>query len=76
MSGETERAGVARARTRWLRRIDIQVQEAEDQTPPSRRPRFAWNAGEVSRSLGDLGTFLSDIVGTIRVVKKIGRAHV
>jgi hypothetical protein len=28
MSAETERAGVARARTRWLRRIDIQIRES------------------------------------------------
>jgi hypothetical protein len=69
MSAETERAGVARARRRWLRRIDIQIREVEDQPPSSRRPRFAWHMGEVSGSLGDLGTFLPHIVGAIKVVK-------
>ena len=32
------------------------------------RSRFAWNTGEVSGSLGDLGTFLPHIVGAITVV--------
>ena len=33
------------------------------------RPRFAWNMGEVSGSLGDLGTFLPHIIGAITIVK-------
>jgi SulP family sulfate permease len=69
MTAETGPAGAARAPTRWLRRIDIQVQGAEDQPASSRRPRFALNMGEVSGSLGDLGTFLPHIVGAITVVK-------
>ena len=69
MSAETEQAGAARAPIRWLRRIDIEVQQAEDEPPISARPRFAWNMGEVSGSLGDLGTFLPHIVGAITVVK-------
>jgi MFS superfamily sulfate permease-like transporter len=32
------------------------------------RARFAWNSGEVSGALGDLGTFLPHIVGAITVV--------
>jgi hypothetical protein len=36
--------------------------------PMFARSRFAWNAGEVSGSLGDLGTFLPHIVGAITVV--------
>ena len=69
MSAETEQAGAARAPMRWLRRIDIQVQQAEDEPATLARPRFAWNMGEVSGSLGDLGTFLPHIVGAITVVK-------
>jgi SulP family sulfate permease len=69
MSVETEQAGAARAPIRWLRRIDIRVQQEEHEPPTSARPRFAWNMGEVSGSLGDLGTFLPHIVGAITVVK-------
>lgn len=69
MSAETERAGAARASMRWLRRTDIRVQQAEDGSVILARPRFAWNMGEVSGSLGDLGTFLPHIVGAITVVK-------
>ena len=69
MSAETERADALRASTRWLRLADIQVRQAEDEPPTSARPRFAWNMGEVSGSLGDLGTFLPHIVGAITVVK-------
>ena len=32
------------------------------------RARFGWSIGEVSGSLGDLGTFLPHIVGAITVV--------
>jgi predicted benzoate:H+ symporter BenE len=69
ISAETERAGAARVRTPWLLRINIRVQAAEDQPATLTRPRFAWNMGEVSGSLGDLGTFLPHIVGAITVVK-------
>ena len=69
MSAETEQAGTARAPTRWLRRIDIRVKQEDNESPTSARPRFAWNMGEVSGSLGDLGTFLPHIVGAITVVK-------
>ena len=69
MSGETELAGVTRAQTRRLRRIDIRVRQGEDESATLARPRFAWNMGEVSGLLGDLGTFLPHIVGAITVVK-------
>src|SRR6266705_3166036 len=69
MSAETERTGTARASRRWLRLTDIGVQQAADEPATSARPRFAWNMGEVSGSLGDLGTFLPHIVGAITVVK-------
>jgi hypothetical protein len=36
--------------------------------PTSVRARFGWSVGEVSGSLGDLGTFLPHIVGAITVV--------
>jgi len=68
MSAETEPAGAARAPGRLLRWIDIPVREPDGQ-PSAARPRFAWNMGEVSGSLGDLGTFLPHIVGAITVVK-------
>jgi predicted benzoate:H+ symporter BenE len=45
------------------------VQQADDDPPISGRPRFRLNMGEVSGSLGDLGTFLPHIVGAITVVK-------
>jgi hypothetical protein len=69
MRGETEQAGATRTPIRWLRHIDIRMQPVEDGPPISARPRFAWNVGEVSGSLGDLGTFLPHIVGAITVVK-------
>jgi sulfate permease, SulP family len=69
MSAETEQASAARAPIRWLRRIDIQVQQEEDEPSTSARPRFAWNLGEVSGALGDLGTFLPHIIGAITIVK-------
>jgi len=69
MSAETEPADAARGSIRWLRRIDIRVQEAENEPATLARPRFAWSMGEVSGSLGDLGTFLPHIVGAITVVK-------
>jgi predicted benzoate:H+ symporter BenE len=42
--------------------------QAADDPPMFARSRFAWNMGEVSGSLGDLGTFLPHIVGAITVV--------
>jgi hypothetical protein len=54
---------------RWFRLAGIKVRLAESEPPTSARPRFAWNMGEVSGSLGDLGTFLPHIVGAITVVK-------
>jgi len=53
----------------WSRLAEIKVRQAETEPPTSARPRFAWNMGEVSGSLGDLGTFLPHIVGAITVVK-------
>jgi hypothetical protein len=54
--------------SRWFRLTKIEV-EVEADLATSARPRFAWNMGEVSGSLGDLGTFLPHIVGAITVVK-------
>lgn len=56
-----------KARAFW----DIKIrgeEQAEDEPPGFARSRFAWNTGEVSGSLGDLGTFLPHIVGAITVV--------
>jgi predicted benzoate:H+ symporter BenE len=49
---------------------DIKVRDgqAENEPPKFARSRFRWNMGEVSGSLGDLGTFLPHIVGAITVV--------
>ena len=50
---------------------DIKVRcrrQAADDPPWYARSRFAWNMGEVSGSLGDLGTFLPHIVGAITIV--------
>ncbi len=50
---------------------DIKVRcrrQAADEQPMFARSRFAWNIGEVSGSLGDLGTFLPHIVGAITIV--------
>ena len=55
--------------TTWLRVPEIKVQQAENEPGTGGRRRFAWNMGEVSGSLGDLGTFLPHIVGAITVVK-------
>ena len=55
--------------SRWSRIADIQMRKAEDEPATLARPRFRWNMGEVSGSLGDLGTFLPHIVGAITVVK-------
>ena len=69
MSAETEGAAGVLNWTRWLRRMNIRVEATEGQPATLTRPRFAWNMGEVSGSLGDLGTFLPHIVGAITVVK-------
>src|ERR1700730_8782216 len=56
----------------WLRIPDIKVRcrrQAGGAPPMFVRSRFGWNMGEVSGSLGDLGTFLPHIVGAITVVK-------
>ena len=65
----SEETHAARSATRWFRVADIKVQQSEDEPPMPARARFAWNMGEVSGSLGDLGTFLPHIVGAITVVK-------
>src|SRR5208282_1703238 len=55
----------------WLRVPDIKVRcrrQAEGDPPLFARARFGWSVGEVSGSLGDLGTFLPHIVGAITVV--------
>src|SRR6516225_1480625 len=54
--------------SRWSKLSHITV-EVEHEPVLQARPRFAWNMGEVSGSLGDLGTFLPHIVGAITVVK-------
>jgi hypothetical protein len=68
---QRQRSGVIHAvrPSRWWRLTEIKVRQAENEPPTSARPRFAWNMGEVSGSLGDLGTFLPHIVGAITVVK-------
>jgi predicted benzoate:H+ symporter BenE len=43
--------------------------QADNAPPAFVRSRFGWNTGEISGSLGDLGTFLPHIVGAITVVK-------
>jgi len=65
----SEGTHAARTATRWFRVPDIKVRQPEDEPPTLTRPRFAWNMGEVSGSLGDLGTFLPHIIGAITVVK-------
>jgi predicted benzoate:H+ symporter BenE len=72
MSAEIEQppqpAPVGRA-SRWTRLVDIEILPAADERAASTRPRFAWNIGEISGSLGDLGTFLPHIIGAITIVK-------
>jgi len=62
---EEARRGLLRIPTIKIR----QAAQADDEPPIFARRRFAWNMGEVSGSLGDLGTFLPHIVGAITVVK-------
>src|SRR5271166_3163027 len=56
----------------WLRVPDIKVRcrrQAEGDPPLFARARFGWSMGEVSGSLGDLGTFLPHIIGAITIVR-------
>ena len=70
MNVDTDEAAVHAVRdSLWSRLTDIQVRRTETAPPTLARSRFGWNAGEVSGSLGDLGTFLPHIVGAITVVK-------
>jgi sulfate permease, SulP family len=48
--------------------IPVRGDQAADEPPMFGRARFGWSIGEVSGSLGDLGTFLPHIVGAITVV--------
>ena len=48
--------------------IPVRTDQAADEPPIFARARFGWSVGEVSGSLGDLGTFLPHIVGAITVV--------
>ena len=48
--------------------IPVRIDQAADAPPMFARARFGWSIGEVSGSLGDLGTFLPHIVGAITVV--------
>jgi len=48
--------------------IPVRGHQAADEPPMFARARFGWSVGEVSGSLGDLGTFLPHIVGAITVV--------
>ena len=50
---------------RILRGSEVETRPAQDEPVPPARPRFAWNMGEVSGALGDLGTFLPHIIGAI-----------
>ena len=68
MSVETQLPVRATRASRWSRLTKIEV-EVEDDLATSARPRFAYNMGEVSGSLGDLGIFLPHIVGAITVVR-------
>ncbi len=56
------------ARRGRLRIPAIPVRQEADQPPKFIRSRFGWSIGEVSGSLGDLGTFLPHIVGAITIV--------
>src|SRR5947208_13299765 len=60
---------LTKARRGRLRIPAIPVRQEADQPPKFIRSRFGWSVGEVSGSLGDLGTFLPHIVGAITVVR-------
>jgi predicted benzoate:H+ symporter BenE len=59
---------ITEARRRGLRIPAIPVRQEADQPPKLIRARFGRSVGEVSGSLGDLGTFLPHIVGAITIV--------
>src|SRR6516165_11013865 len=59
---------ITEARRGRLRIPAIPVRQEADEAPKFVRARFSWSVGEVSGSLGDLGTFLPHIVGAITVV--------
>jgi sulfate permease, SulP family len=59
---------ITEARRGRLRIPAIPVRQEADQPPKFIRARFGWSIGEVSGSLGDLGTFLPHIVGAITIV--------
>ena len=59
---------ITEARRGRLRIPAIPVCQEADQPPKFIRSRFGWSVGEVSGSLGDLGTFLPHIVGAITIV--------
>jgi Molybdate transporter of MFS superfamily len=59
---------ITEARRGRLRIPAIPVRQEADQPPKFIRSRFGWSVGEVSGSLGDLGTFLPHIVGAITIV--------
>jgi sulfate permease, SulP family len=59
---------ITEARRGRLRIPAIPVRQEADQPPKFIRSRFGWSIGEVSGSLGDLGTFLPHIVGAITIV--------
>ena len=69
MNVEIERAGSGGVLPRRFRLPEIRLRPREDGSAAMARPRFAWNLGEVSGSLGDLGTFLPHIIGAITIVK-------
>jgi hypothetical protein len=49
--------------------IPVRTGQAADEPPTFTRARFGWSVGEISGSLGDLGTFLPHIVGAITIVR-------
>jgi len=56
---------ITEARRGRLRIPAIPVRQEADEAPKFIRSRFGWSIGEVSGSLGDLGTFLPHIVGQL-----------
>ena len=59
---------ITEVRRRRLRIPAIPVRQEAEEPPKFIRSRFGWSIGEVSGSLGDLGTFLPHIVGAITIV--------
>lgn len=62
--GET----IVRAPAPGTHQNEVTVRPAAGGSAAGARPRFAWNLGEVSGAVGDLGTFLPHIIGAIAVV--------